>query len=153
MEEFCRRRVHGNRDNRGQRGFTLLEMLVVMVLIGLLAGLVGPRLFGRVETSKLQSTLVQIKLLENSVAVMALDINGPPPPTAGLQWLTVKPEVEPARSLWRGPYIDGSLPKDAWGNPFLYQVPGLNGRDFSVISQGSDGAAGGTGAAADLASK
>jgi len=141
--------MHGN---RGQSGFTLLEMLVVMVLIGLLAGLVGPRLFGRVETSKLQSTLVQIKLLENSVAVMALDINGPPP-TAGLQWLTTKPEAEPARSLWRGPYIDGAVPKDAWGNPYQYQAPGLNGRDFSVISLGADGAAGGTGAAADLASK
>jgi len=136
-----------------RRGFTLIEMLVVMVLIGLLAGLVGPRLFGRVDTSKVQSTLVQIKLLENAVSVMALDIGAPPPVGAGLGWLVARPEPEPARSLWKGPYIDGALPKDAWGNDFRYQVPGLNGRDLSVISLGADSAVGGVDMAADLAIK
>lgn len=134
-------------------GFTLLEMLVVMVLIGLLAGLVGPRLFGKVDTSKVQSTLVQIKLLENSVSMLALDINALPPVSADLNWLVQKPDTEPARSLWKGPYIDGALPKDGWGNPFLYELPGRNGREFSVISLGSDGQPGGEGTAADLASK
>ena len=136
-----------------QRGFTLLEMLVVMVLIGLLAGLVGPRLFGKVDTSKVQSTLVQIKLLENSVSMMALDINAPPPAGVGLAWLVQRPDTEPARTLWKGPYIDGALPKDGWGNAFAYQMPGLNGREFSVISLGSDGQPGGEGTAADIATK
>lgn len=135
------------------QGFTLIEMLVVMVLIGLLAGLVGPRLFGRVDTSKVQSTQVQIKLLENAVSIMMLDINGPPPAGAGLIWLTTRPETEPASGLWKGPYIDGALPKDAWGNPFTYTVPGLNGRPFSIISMGSDGVVGGEGTAADLLSR
>lgn len=134
-------------------GFTLLEMLVVMVLIGLLAGLVGPRLFGKVDTSKVQSTLVQIKLMENSVSMLALDINAPPPTSAGLSWLIQRPDAEPARTLWKGPYIDGALPKDGWGNAFVYQIPGLNGREFSVISLGSDGQPGGEGTAADIASK
>lgn len=135
------------------QGFTLIEMLVVMVLIGLLAGLVGPRLFGRVDTSKVQSTQVQIKLLENAVSIMVLDINGPPPAGPGLTWLTMRPETDPASGLWKGPYIDGALPKDAWGNPFTYTVPGLNGRPFSITSMGSDGIVGGEGLAADLASR
>lgn len=134
-------------------GFTLLEMLVVMVLIGLLAGLVGPRLFGKVDTSKVQSTLVQIKMLENTISIMALDINSPPPAGAGLGWLVQRPDSEPARTLWKGPYIDGALPKDGWGNAFAYQVPGLNGREFSILSLGSDGQPGGEGTAADIASK
>lgn len=143
-----------SRDRRAlQAGFTLLEMLVVMVLIGLLAGLVGPRLFGKVDTSKVQSTQVQIKLLENAVSMMALDTNAPPPASAGLNWLVQKPDTEPARTLWKGPYIDGALPKDGWGNPFLYEIPGRNGREFSVISLGSDGQPGGEGTAADIASK
>lgn len=144
-----------SRSPRRQRaaGFTLIEMLVVMVLIGLLAGLVGPRLFGRVDTSKVQSTQVQIKLLENALSMMVLDINGPPPQAAGLGWLVSRPDVEPARSLWKGPYLDGAIPKDAWGNSFVYQVPGRDGRAFSVISLGSDGAVGGTEMAADIASK
>lgn len=149
--EFKRSEVRYGRH--ASIGFTLIEMLVVMVLIGLLAGLVGPRLFGRVDTSKVQSTLVQIKLLENSISVMALDINGPPVAADGLSWLVTRPDAEPQRSLWKGPYIDGRLPKDAWGNAFLFRQPGVNGRDFSVISLGADGAAGGVGNAADLASQ
>lgn len=124
-----------------------------MVLIGLLAGLVGPRLFGKVDTSKVQTTLVQIKLLENALSMMALDINAPPPASAGLKWLVQRPDTEPARSLWKGPYIDGALPSDGWGNPFLYEMPGRNGREFSVISLGSDGQTGGEGTAADIMSK
>ena len=135
------------------RGFTLLEMLVVMVLIGLLAGLVGPRLFGKVDTSKVQSTQVQIKMLENSISIMALDINAPPPASAGLSWLVQRPDVDPARTLWKGPYIDGALPKDGWGNAFIYQMPGANGREFSIMSLGSDGKPGGEGTAADIMSK
>lgn len=141
------------RYRRRVRGFTLIEMLVVMVLIGLLAGLVGPRLFGRVDTSKVQSTQVQIKLIENAMSMMVLDINGPPPQAEGLSWLVTRPDAEPARSLWKGPYLDGAIPKDAWGNSFVYQVPGRDGRAFSVVSLGADGAVGGADMAADIASK
>jgi general secretion pathway protein G len=139
--------------NPQKRGFTLIEMLIVMVLIGLLAALVGPRLFGRVDTAKVQSAQTQIKLLENAVSIMALEIGGMPPQAAGLTWLTQKPESDPQRSLWKGPYLDGQLPKDPWGNPYSLRVPGLNGREFSVVSLGSDGQPGGVGLAADIASK
>ena len=134
-------------------GFTLLEMLVVMVLIGLLAGLVGPRLFGKVDSSKVQSTKVQIKLLENSISMMALDLNTLPPGDQALQWLTQKPTTEPAASRWKGPYLEGQLPKDGWDNAFTVKRPGLNGREISVISFGADGAPGGEGLAADLFSQ
>jgi general secretion pathway protein G len=138
---------------RALRGFTLLEMLIVMVLIGMLAALVGPRLFGRVETAKVQSAQTQIKLLENAVSIMALEIGGLPPANAGLNWLTQKPEADPQRSLWKGPYLEGQLPKDPWNNAYVYKLPGLNGREFSVVSYGQDGQPGGEGMAADVASK
>lgn len=149
-----KRRAKGpERVGKRASGFTLLEMLVVMVLIGLLAGLVGPRLFGKVDTSKVQSTKVQIKMLENAVQMMALDLNGLPPPAKALQWLTTKPDAEPAASRWKGPYLEGVLPKDGWDNAFVYKQPGLNGRELSVVSYGSDGVAGGEGTAADIASQ
>ena len=131
-------------------GFTLLEMLVVMVIIGLLAGLVGPRMFGKVDSSKVQTAQTQIKMLRSSIGILHLDIGTTPPQDQGLKWLVEAPPEEPLRSQWKGPYIDGKLPVDPWGNPFVYRVPGLNGQPFSIISYGLDGKEGGEGLAADL---
>lgn len=138
------------RLERPMQGFTLLEMLVVMVIIGLLAGLVGPRMFGKVDSSKVQTAQTQIKMLRSAVGIMQLDIGVAPPQDQGLKWLTEPPADEQLKSLWKGPYIDGKLPLDPWSNPFVYKVPGLNGQPFSIISYGLDGKEGGEGLAADL---
>lgn len=125
-------------------------MLVVMVIIGLLAGLIGPRMFGKVDSSKVQTAQTQIKMLRSAVGILHLDIGTIPPQEQGLKWLTEPPSDERLRAQWKGPYLDGKLPLDPWGNPFVYKVPGLNGQPFSIISYGLDGKEGGEGLAADL---
>ncbi len=132
------------------RGFTLLEMLIVMVIIGLLAGLVGPRLFGKVDTSKVQTAKTQIKMLKSAVGILQLDIGQVPTQAQGLKLLTDAPSEEPQRTAWKGPYIDGKLPMDPWGNPFVYKVPGEAGQPFSITSLGADGREGGEGLNADI---
>ena len=136
-----------------QMGFTLLEMLVVMVLIGLLAGLVGPRIFGKVDSSKVQTAQVQIKMIESGLQIMSLDIGTLSSGEAALKWLTNRPEDPSIASLWKGPYMEGSLPIDPWNNPYRVVMPGVNGKAFSVVSYGSDGQPGGEGLAADIMTK
>lgn len=131
------------------RGFTLLEMLVVLVIIGLLVGLVGPRLFGRVETSKIQAAEAQIKLLRGAIETYRLDVGSLPSTAEGLESL-VKAPSEAARLRWRGPYLDDAIPVDPWGNRYQYAVPGADGRAFALFSLGADGKRGGEGADADL---
>lgn len=144
-------RIHELRNH--QHGFTLLEMLVVMVLIGLLAGLVGPRIFGKVDNSKVQTAQVQIKMIESGLQIMSLDIGTLPADEAALKWLTTPPQDATAASLWRGPYMDGSVPSDPWNNPYRIVTPGVKGKPFSVVSYGSDGQPGGEGLAADIMAK
>ncbi len=138
------------RPFRRDAGFTLLEMLVVMVIIGLLAGLVGPRLFGKVDTSKVQTAKTQIKMLKSAIGILQIDVGAVPPADQGLKWLVEAPGSEPMHSQWKGPYIDGPVPLDPWGNPFVYQVPGAGGQPFAILSWGSDGREGGEGLAADI---
>lgn len=133
-----------------QQGFTLLEMLVVMVIIGLLAGLVGPRIFGKVDSARVQTAQTQIKMLESSLNIMRLDVGRLPPPESGLQWLINPPGDESFKPLWRGPYIEGVLPLDPWANPYQYKVPGVNGKPFAIYSLGADGKEGGDGLNADV---
>ncbi len=137
--------------SRQQRGFTLLEMLIVMVIIGLLAGLVGPRLFGKVDSSKVQTATTQIKMLRSAIGILQLDIGAIPTQEQGLKLLAEAPANEPQRSQWKGPYIDGQLPLDPWGQPFVYKVPGENGQPFAIVSLGADGKEGGEGINADVA--
>jgi general secretion pathway protein G len=136
-----------------QRGFTLLEMLVVMVIIGLLAGLVGPRIFGKVDNSKAQTAQVQIKMIESGLQIMRLDIGEIPASETALKWLVTAPEDANVAALWKGPYMDSQLPVDPWNNPYKITVPGLNGKPFSVVSYGADGQPGGEGLNADIAAK
>ncbi len=147
--------VLGKRMGGGVRkwvvgGFTLLEMLVVMVIIGLLAGLVGPRIFGKVDTSKVQTAQTQIKMLKSAIGVMNLDVSAVPKPEEMLRWLVEPPQQEPAKSQWKGPYIDGALPVDPWGAPYIVKMPGVGGQSFSVVSYGADGREGGEGMNADI---
>ncbi|NNM51610.1 MAG: type II secretion system major pseudopilin GspG [Pseudomonadales bacterium] len=133
-----------------QGGFTLIEMLVVLVIIGLLAGLVGPRLFGHVDTAKVQTAQTQIKMLKGAVDALRLDIGRIPTTTEGLSLLVTPPQDEKLHSMWHGPYIDGALPPDPWGNAYQYSVPGADGQAFALYSWGADGKPGGTGLDADL---
>lgn len=131
-------------------GFTLLEMLVVMVIIGLLAGLVGPRIFGKVDSSKVQTAQTQIKMLESALNIMRLDVGQVPPPEQGLQWLLTAPLDPNLQPLWKGPYIEGAIPLDPWSNPYQYKVPGIDNKPYSVYSFGADGKPGGDGLNADI---
>lgn len=132
------------------RGFTLIEMLVVLVIIGLLAGLVGPRLFGHVDTSKIQTAKTQIKMLKGALDAMRLDIGRYPTQSEGLALLDNAPQDEKLKSLWHGPYLEEALPQDPWGNPYQYSIPGTNGQAFALYSFGADGKRGGEGNDADI---
>lgn len=133
-----------------QRGFTLIEMLVVLVIIGMLAGLVGPRLFGRVDSSKIKTVEVQVKMFKGSLETFRLDVGRFPTQAEGLLVLNQAPTEEGARTRWRGPYLDQDVPLDPWGNPYLYSLPGANGQPFALYSLGADGKRGGEGTDADL---
>ena len=136
-----------------QSAFTLLEMLVVMVIIGLLAGLVGPRIFGKVDSSKVQTAQVQIKMIESSLMIMRLDMGSPPTAEVALRWLATKPDDSSVGALWKGPYMDGAIPVDPWNNPYQIVMPGLDGKPFTVSSFGADGKPGGDALNADVYAK
>lgn len=131
-------------------GFTLIEMLVVLVIIGLLAGLVGPKLFTKVDSSKVQTAQTQVKMLKGTLETFRLDIGRFPTESEGLALLNTPPADEKLRARWRGPYLDEDLPKDPWGNPYQYSLPGANGQPFALYSLGADGKRGGEGIDADV---
>jgi general secretion pathway protein G len=128
------------------RGFTLLELLVVMVILGLLVGYVAPKLFSQVGKSEVKSARAQIGAIEKALDLYRLDTGHYPPTDPGLPALTTKPEGEPK---WNGPYLQKNVPADPWGRPYQYKQPGEHG-DYDVWSLGKDGQAGGEGENADL---
>ncbi len=128
------------------RGFTLLELLVVIVIIGLLAGYVAPRYFAQVGKSEVQVAKAQIDSLEKALDQFRLDNRRYPTPDEGLAALVEKPANA---ANWTGPYLKKGVPQDPWGHPYVYRSPGNKG-DFDVISLGKDGKPGGTGEDADL---
>ncbi len=132
------------------RGFTLLEMLVVLVLIGLIASLVGPRLFSRVDASKVQIAETQIRMLRGAVETFRLEVGRLPSADEGLSVLYTPPADDRARSRWRGPYLDERVPLDPWDGPYQYSIPGAEGRPFALYSLGADGVPGGEGNDADV---
>jgi general secretion pathway protein G len=129
-----------------QRGFTLLELLVVMAIIGLLAGYVGPRYFAQIGKSEVKAARAQIDGLEKALDQYRLDTGHYPSQDQGLAAIIKKPANEPR---WDGPYLKKDLPMDPWGRAFIYKIPGERG-EFELVSLGKDGAAGGTGEAADI---
>ena len=128
------------------KGFTLLELLVVIVIIGLLAGYVAPRYFSQVGKSEVQVAKAQIEAIEKALDQYRLDVRRYPTAEEGLQALTAKPANV---SGWSGPYLKKAVPADPWGRPYVYKVPGDKG-EFTVISYGRDGKAGGAGDDADI---
>lgn len=135
---------------RRSAGFTLLEMLVVLVIIGLIASLVGPRLFSRVDSSKVQVAETQVRMLRGAIETFRLEVGRLPSPEEGLAVLTQPPADERARARWRGPYLDEAVPADPWGNPYQYSIPGRDGMPFALYSLGADGKRGGEANDADV---
>jgi general secretion pathway protein G len=134
---------------RATAGFTLIELLVVIVILGLIAGLVGPRLFGRVGQSKLATAKAQIELFGAALDQYRLDVGAYPIGAAGLQALVQNPNV----ASWNGPYLKkNAVPVDPWGRPYQYKCcPGDHG-DYDMWSHGADGAPGGEAENADVSS-
>jgi general secretion pathway protein G len=137
------------RTRRAERGFTLVEILVVITIIGLIMGLVGPRVLNYLGDSKVKAAKIQIESLASAVELYYLDTGRYPTASEGLNSLLARPGNAPG---WNGPYLKGNaLPSDPWGKPYLYRTPGQSGA-YDVVSYGADGQEGGSGAAADVVS-
>jgi general secretion pathway protein G len=132
------------------RGFTLLEMIVVLVIIGLIMGLVGPRLFGQAEKAKAQTAQTQIKMLGGALQTMRLDIGRLPTEEEGLEMLVSKPADSKIARRWSGPYLEEGLPTDPWGNDYRYAPAPSGDKPYTLYSLGADGKPGGEGNDADV---
>ncbi len=132
-----------------RRGFTLIEIMVVVVIIGLLSALVGPRLMGQSDDAKRKTTFTQIAQLEQVLGLFQLDNGFYPTPNQGLEALVKQPTTPRGALNYKSGGYMKKVPKDAWGRDFIYECPGEHG-DFDIISYGSDGQEGGSGNAADI---
>lgn len=129
-----------------QQAFTLLELLVVLVIIGLLAGYVGPRYFSQIGKSETKTARAQIDALEKALDQYRIDVGHYPSTEQGLAALNVKPSNE---AKWSGPYLKKAVPPDPWGKPYMYRQPGEHG-ELDLFSYGKDGQPGGDADATDV---
>lgn len=137
--------------NFNNRGFTLIELMVVIVILGILAGLIVPRIMNRPEEARQAKARMQIESLETALKLYKLDNGGYPSTEQGLQALVEAPTVGILPRKWReGGYLEkGKVPKDPWGNDYIYLSPGMSG-DYDIISYGADGEQGGEGKNKDI---
>jgi general secretion pathway protein G len=131
------------------RGFTLIELLIVMVILGLLASLVGPRLFGQLDASKVKAARTQIEMMGAALDTYRLDMSRYPTTEQGVAALSTKPEGLQEGTQWRGPYLKKPVVKDPWGNPYIYKSPGQKA-EYELSSLGADGIEGGVEDNADI---
>jgi general secretion pathway protein G len=132
---------------RAKKGFTLIELMVVVLIIAILAALIVPRVIQRQEDAKRAKAASDISELDSSLQQYHLDNDNYPTTEEGLNALRAAPQ---SAKNWRGPYLQKALPTDPWQNPYVYQSPGTNGQDFDVLSYGKDGQPGGEGDNADV---
>jgi general secretion pathway protein G len=143
------KRSRSRHVRRGERGFTLVEILVVITIIGLIMGLVGPRVLNYLTESKVKAAKIQIESFASALDLFFLDIGRYPNSSEGLGALVQRPG---ATASWNGPYVKGNaIPNDPWGHPYVYRSPGQHGT-YDLISYGADGQEGGNGTAADITS-
>ncbi len=153
------------RQNRkkAQNGFTLIELMIVIVIIGILATLLIPRIMERPEEARRIKAKADIKTIESALKLYKIDTGNYPTTEQGLEALMRKPDTPPVPKKWRdGGYLEGdAVPKDPWGNPYYYtassssgtgSLSGTSGRDYEITSYGHDGQPGGTGRDADISS-
>ena len=139
-----RRKRH---QDSGQQGFTLVEMLVVITIIGLIMGLIGPRVLNYLNESKVKAAKIQLQSFSSALDLFYLDAGRYPSTSEGLAALVQRTQGVAA---WNGPYLKGgSVPSDPWSHPYVYRAPGERG-PFDIMSYGSDGQEGGSGIAADI---
>jgi len=137
------------RSRSKAQGFTLIELLIVLVILGLLAALIGPKLFGNVDKAKIETTKSQISSLETTLDAFRLDMGRYPTTEEGLSILANKPDdAAPGATRWKGPYMK-KVPKDGWGNDYQYKAPGDHG-EYDLWSYGGDNREGGEGNDADI---
>ncbi len=146
---MLRKRRYGN-----AKGFTLIELMIVVVIIGILATLLIPRIMERPEEARRVKAKMDIKAIESALKLYKIDSGSYPTTDQGLIALIKKPDTPPVPMKWRdGGYLDGNdVPKDPWGNPYYYVSPTDDGKDYEIVSYGADGQPGGTGKNADISS-
>ena len=139
---------------RDARGFTLIELMVVVVILGILAGLIIPKIMGRTDEARMLKARMQIEQLEQTLKLYYLDNGEYPTTEQGLNALVGKPATEPVPKRWKeGGYLEKKkIPADPWDNPFVYISPGVHDKDFDLVSYGADGEEGGEGKYADIES-
>jgi general secretion pathway protein G len=146
---FLNARPSRDHGRSAEGGFTLVEMLVVITIIGLIMALVAPRVLNYLSESKTKATKIQIESFGSALDLFYLDAGRYPTSSEGLAALVQRPGSIPT---WNGPYLKGGrVPADPWGNPYVYRAPGEHAA-YDIISYGSDGHEGGTGTAGDIAS-
>lgn len=140
-----------NRMRRGRRGFTLIELMVVIVILGILAGLIIPRIMGRPDEARQTKARIMIEGIETALKLYRLDNGFYPTTEQGLRALVEASTIQPVPRNWReGGYLEkGKVPKDPWGNDFVYLSPGTQG-ELDLISYGADGQPGGEGKNKDI---
>jgi general secretion pathway protein G len=135
--------------SQNERGVTLIEMLVVVVIIGLFVGLVSVNMFKKADEAKRTAARAQIANFMQALGLYKLDVGTFPATEQGLEALRVKPDTS---TNWSGPYLPQDIPMDPWGHPYLYKYPGEHGDEPDLMSLGADGQLGGEGNSADIVS-